>query len=352
MRILLHTRFYPNLGGIETLAALLAREWHRWGEEVTVVSDVAGTAEDARRFAFPVVYRPGFGQWRRLMRWADVFVHMNVSLRAYWPRWLARRPFVAVHHGHYGLDGDGRRPWRERLKLLIAARARGNIAASRAVASAINLPCLVVPNAFDDTAFAPGDGAERDRELAFVGRLVSDKGADTLLEALVLLRARKLHPRLTIIGDGPERLPLQRQAEATGLNGQVEFAGAQSPEQIARTLQRHQILVVPSRWEEPFGIVALEGIACGCVVVGSSGGGLPEAIGPCGLSFPNGDAPALAEKLAWLLEEPSRLEPFRRSAARHLEPHRPAVVARRYLEVFRAAVGDGVQPPGCAEGTR
>lgn len=343
MRILLHTRFYPNLGGIETLAALLGREWCRLGEEVRVVSDVAGTAADARGFAFPVVYRPGFGDWLRLMRWAEVFVHMNVSLRAYWPRWLVKRPFVAVHHGHYGLEADGRRPWRERLKLRVAGRAQANIAASRAVAQAINLPCRVVPNAFDDAVFARDPLAERDRELVFVGRLVSDKGADTLLEALALLRGQKLCPRLTIIGDGPEREALRRQAAAAGLNGQVEFAGARPSEEIARFLRRHAILVVPSRVREGFGIVALEGIACGCVVVGSCGGGLPEAIGPCGLTFPNGDAKALAGQLAWLLADRERLEPFRRRAAEHLEPHRAAVVARRYLEMFREATAAGAR---------
>ena len=61
---------------------------------------------------------------------------------------------------------------------------------------------------------------------------------------------------------------------ALGLERQVEFTGVLQGETLVRTLNAHRIMVVPSRTPEPFGVVALEGIACGCVVVGSEGGGL------------------------------------------------------------------------------
>src|ERR1044071_8621228 len=120
--------------------------------------------------------------------------------------------------------------------------------------------------------------------------------------------------RLTIAGDGPEREPLETQAVKLGLQSRVEFVGSQSSHQLAELLRQHQILVVPSRWREPFGIVALEGIACGCVIVGSAEGGLAEAIGPCGLTFPNGDARALADILARLLTDPAERDRLRQHA--------------------------------------
>jgi glycosyltransferase involved in cell wall biosynthesis len=98
------------------------------------------------------------------------------------------------------------------------------------------------------------------------------------------------------------------------------------------TLNRHRILVVPSRWPEPFGIVALEAIACGCVVVGSAGGGLSEAIGPCGLTFPNGDGAALAHVLRELLGNPERVAELGTGGASHLARFSPSAVAKRYLE--------------------
>ncbi len=181
-------------------------------------------------------------------------------------------------------------------------------------------------------------GVARDKDLVFLGRLVSDKGADLLLDALANLKTRGLAPRLTIIGRGPEEPNLRRQAAELGITDQVEFAGLQTGEDLARALNAHKILVVPSRWQEPFGIVALEGIACGCVVIGSEGGGLKDAIGPCGVTFPNGDVERLADALASLLAHPERLADYRASAASHLARHKKADVARAYLEVFDAAI--------------
>ncbi len=88
---------------------------------------------------------------------------------------------------------------------------------------------------------------------------------------------------------------------------------------LARLLNRHRVLVVPSRWEEPFGIVALEGAACGCVVVGTRSSGLVEAIGPCGPLVPKEDPQALAAALARLTDHPDDLAAFRDKAAAHLQ---------------------------------
>ena len=100
----------------------------------------------------------------------------------------------------------------------------------------------------------------------------------------------------------------------------------------------HQIMVVPSRWLEPFGIVALEGIACGCVVVGSAGGGLKDAIGPCGVTFPNGDIQTLTQKIADLLLNPYKLATYKAKAELHLLPHKRLAVAEAYLKVFEQAI--------------
>ena len=135
-----------------------------------------------------------------------------------------------------------------------------------------------------------------------------------LLRALARLAENGVWPTLSIVGDGPERATLVAMAGDLGLRQQIEFLGNQDHDALPAILNRHRMLVVPSLWDEPFGIVALEGSACGCVVVGSSGGGLPEAIGPCGATFPNGDDKRLAELLTELLADESRLETFRQAA--------------------------------------
>jgi glycosyltransferase involved in cell wall biosynthesis len=145
---------------------------------------------------------------------------------------------------------------------------------------------------------------------------------EVLLAALGHLAERGLLPRLTIAGDGPEREPLAAQARALGIAEQIDFLGSRQGEEVVRLLNAHRILVVPSRYDEPFGIVALEGIACGCLVIGSRGGGLKEAIGRCGLTFANGDSRELAD----LLE---RLWPTRTASSRPWGGRRPPRAARR-----------------------
>jgi glycogen(starch) synthase len=338
MRMLLYSRFHPNVGGIETVTALLAEEWIISGESVTVVTDIASEPQTSDKFMFPVRRRPGASQWLRLLRSHDVFIHFNISLRVLWPLLLIRRPFIAVHHGYYIVDRTGRRDWREKLKLWVARRATKNIAVSEAIARAIGIHCPVIPNPYDPSVFFSNDESRRPRELIFVGRLVSDKGADVLVRALAILRKQSLDPALTIVGDGPERAALEKLVLELGVTNQVTFTGSRSQKEVADLLRQHAILVVSSLWEEPFGVVALEGIASGCAIIGSNRGGLPEAIGPCGVTFPNGDAAVLAERIQELLTNDARVAELLSHSKEHLAKHHPTRVAQQYLTVIHEAL--------------
>jgi glycosyltransferase involved in cell wall biosynthesis len=206
-----------------------------------------------------------------------------------------------------------------------------------AVAACFNTDSTVIPNPYDARRFGLGSlTEERPGDLIFLGRLVSEKGIDVLLEALAKLHAHGLSPKLTIVGAGPELSIIKRMVVALELNDQVIFAGLRREEELAILLRKHKVLVVPSRYDEPFGVVALEGIACGCVVVGSRGGGLPEAIGPCGITVPNGDAGALARALEQLLLDPSEQKRFLIRASEHLAKFHPTTVAEAYLTLFHS----------------
>jgi len=96
--------------------------------------------------------------------------------------------------------------------------------------------------------------------------------------------------------------------------------------------------MIPSRWQEPFGLVAIEGIACGCVALGAECGGLPDAIGPGGITFECGNVEDMAEKISLLLGDEEALERCRAAADAHLRNHTAIVVARKYLDVIEGAV--------------
>jgi glycogen synthase len=316
--------FSPSTGGIETVSNLLAREFVARGHEVRVVTQTAGNGE----FPFEVVRRPGIFELLRQVRWCDVFFQNNISLRTLWPLLFVRRPLFITHQT-WITNPDGSTGWQHSLKRFVLRYAT-SFAVSGAIAESLPVPSIRVGNPYDDVIFKDAPGL-RTRELIFVGRLVSDKGAGLLLEALELVKTK---PHLTIVGDGPERAALEKTAADLQLRSQVEFAGSKRDTQLAELLRQHRILVVPSLWQEPFGIVALEGIACGCVVIGSAGGGLAEAIGPCGVTFPNGNAQALADAIARFLGDAIERDRLRENAPSHLARFAPRRVAARYLETM------------------
>jgi glycosyltransferase involved in cell wall biosynthesis len=338
VRVLVYSpAFLPWIGGLELVTADLAARLQRAGYEVTVATTTPG--DGGGEPSYRVVRDPSPRELLRWVRWCDVLYQANVSLRGLWPLLLVRRPWVVSHHSWYRRT-DGRVAWQDRLKRWLLRFAASSIAVSQAVADDLAVPSVVIPNAYRDDLFRTLPDIERTEDLVFVGRLVSDKGVDVLLEALALLVPQGLTPRLAVVGDGPEAPRLREQAQGLGLADRVDFLGVRTGEELVRLLNRHRILVVPSRYDEPFGVVALEGIACGCVVVGSQGGGLKEAIGLCGPTFRNGDAVDLARALALLVRQPELRQGYRAHAAAHLARHTPGVVTAAYLdELARAARG-------------
>jgi glycosyltransferase involved in cell wall biosynthesis len=335
VKILIYSpAFYPSIGGLEMVVSILAHEFVSSGQEVKLVSTTPAT--DGKKFPFDVVRCPSPKHLLELTSWCDVFFQANVSLKGIWPLMIFHRPYVVAHHGWYARL-DSSLEWRGRIKNFVTQFA-SNVSVSSAVADHVPTPSTVIPNPYCEDVFYLRPKIARDKELIFLGRLVSDKGADLLLEALARLKDQGLIPRLTIVGSGPEEALLGRLAKELEIDGQVDFIGSKVGEELAEILNAHSVLVAPARWYEPFGIVALEGIACGCVVVGSEGGGLKDAIGPCGQTFPNGDAEALTKVLAKMITNPDSLVAYRARAAEHLAQHTGEKAARAYLHVFEEAI--------------
>lgn len=325
--------FLPHIGGLELVVANVSAQIQHAGHELTLVTQTPSMEPDG--FPFRVVRCPSPREFLRWTHWCDVFLQANVSLRGLWPLLLVRRPWVVSHHSWY-CRSDGRIAWQDRLKRWLLRCAAASISVSRAMADDLATESIVIPNPYRDDLFRRLPEIARTEELLFIGRLVSDKGVDILLEALGLLADEGLAPRLTVAGDGPERPRLAAQAHRLGIAERIEFLGTRTGEELVGFLNRHRILVVPSRYNEPFGIVALEGIACGCLVVGSAGGGLPEAIGPCGLTFRNGDAVDLARALAPLLRDPQAGRGLLDEAPGHLAAHSSARIGRAYVQLLEA----------------
>jgi glycosyltransferase involved in cell wall biosynthesis len=159
------------------------------------------------------------------------------------------------------------------------------------------------------------------------------------------LTALGIAAKTTIIGLGKEEAALKAQAAAAGVAKLVEFPGPQQGEALARLLNRHRILVIPSRCEEAFGIVALEALASGCVVVAADSGALPEVVGPCGLIFPKDDKDALVAALKKLLLDSNEIDALRRHVPAQLARFRDTAV----LDACEAVISDTVGSPPTGE---
>jgi glycosyltransferase involved in cell wall biosynthesis len=155
-----------------------------------------------------------------------------------------------------------------------------------------------VPNSIDVEAFRP-EGEPGD-DFVYLGRLVVEKGVDTLIRAAAIARVR-----LRIVGTGPEEAALRQLAAETG--GQVEFAGYLSGDALRAAVSSARAVVVPSEWYENAPISVMEASALARPVIGADIGGIPELIreGETGFLFKSGNVESLVETLTKVQRLPS-----------------------------------------------
>ncbi len=111
--------------------------------------------------------------------------------------------------------------------------------------------------------------AKRGRELLFVGRLTQQKGLDTLIDGLSFLKKGGCSPQLTIAGGGAQRSAYEQRVAELGLSSNVTFLGPVAHDEVYALMASSRICVVPSEDDEGLGLVLLEALACGSIVVAS-----------------------------------------------------------------------------------
>lgn len=332
MKILLTSnRFQPDVGGIETITDILATHFAKSGNSVRVLTQSAGNGSDDRQHLFQVVRRPTKRELLRNYYWADIVLQNNLEVKQLWPLLLIRRP-VVVGLQTWIRTTTGKRKFLQKVKLFSLHAANEIIACSEAIKNDCIGRASVIGNPYNSELFKNRPSINRQQTIGFVGRLVSDKGADMLIKAFANIKPKDWE--LNVIGDGPERKNLEKLAFELGIDKQVSFSGILKGQALVEALNRQEILVVPSCWPEPFGIVALEGLACGCVVLASDGGGLPDAVGPAGMLFKRGDQYDLESQLKYLIQNPSKRQSLRECAYEHLKQFEQLVVCDRYLSIL------------------
>jgi D-inositol-3-phosphate glycosyltransferase len=196
---------------------------------------------------------------------------------------------------------------------------------------------LVAPMPVAADLFSPG-GSRAANRLLFVGRLNKQKGIELLLHTLSRIPDRAVC--LDVVGDGEDRGTLQELAGALGLDGRVVWHGALPQTRLAEFYRGATALVVPSV-SEGLGLVAVEAQLCETPVVAFDSGGLPDIVQQdrTGVLVKDIDAAALAAALISLLERDDRGASLGAAGRLHaLATFAPESVARRYADVYRAAI--------------
>jgi L-malate glycosyltransferase len=157
--------------------------------------------------------------------------------------------------------------------------------------------------------------APTDFVIGFVGRFVPEKGLMTLLKAVAELGDRPW--KLLLLGRGELKETLLQEAETLGFRDRVIQVESVPHAEVYRYINVMNTLVLPSEttykfktltatgWQEQFGHVLIEAMACQVPVIGSDSGEIPQVVADAGLVFPEGNGEALRDRLTQLIDDPS-----------------------------------------------
>lgn len=355
MRILVISNLYPSERHPEfgTFIAARVEAMRRAGAEVRVVAITRPNVhkDRGRKYVGLALRASAAAVSARARRTGKIDV---VEAHIAFPTGLIAAPIARILGCPLALFAHGSDviviPWRSRASAALARRVFGAadiiLANSPFLADEISrrfspdpTRLHVVSPGIDYDLFAAGEvnSGER-RGILFVGRLVPEKGVSVLLKALSQMTTPPAwEPTLTVVGAG--RIASALESEARDLGISATFTGPQTPAQVAELMRRAAIVVVPSVCQEGLGLVALEAMASGALVVASRAGGLEFVVteGSTGFQTTPGDAASLAEgiqRALAVLADPKASAEMRTAASNAARAHDVDVVARVSLDLY------------------
>ena len=344
-------------GAVGLLVRLLAR-----GDAGAVVygMPVAAPFADVRFWAVA----PRFLPLRQAMRYAAGLVR---ALRADLPEMIEvhNRPDVALHlaarfpripvvlflhNDPQGMKFARTAPERGRLLRELAAVAPvSDYLRSRLLEGVEQAPDVAVFANFVDLAAMPRPAPEQ--VILFAGRVVADKGADSFVAACALALPKLPGWRAEMIGadrfgaNSPETPFLQALRPLAKAAG-VAMLGWKPHAEVLQAMARAAIVVVPSRWPEPFGLTALEAMACGAALLCAPRGGLVEVMGEAAVPV-DPDHPAdIAQRLCELAGDAGRREAVARACLARAGGFGLPAARARLAGLREAVLGQWSQRPG------
>jgi glycosyltransferase involved in cell wall biosynthesis len=360
-RVVIHSHaFFPSIGGIETVSDRLALGLVDLGHEVTVITETPGEAIEA---PYTLVRNPTLLARLSILRQSDVVISNGASLRCALPSLLLRKPFAWIHQGYQTRCLDGLGWWDSRtapltpitsiwfhckaqgwpkalkqipafaIRIFISKYIAHNIVVSACVSNHIPHPRkILIANPHPLELFKQArESASRTSDFIFVGRLVSEKGCDVIINALAALKDSGETYTLLIVGNGPEETALKELAHTSSVASQVTFLDSKKDAALASLMAQCCVGLVPSVWEEPYGGVALELMAAGLPVITTEKSGPEDKVGNVGAVVAKGDVGALAKAMqATLTNARTHPEQISQELEALLEPYAEKTLVEQY----------------------
>jgi glycogen(starch) synthase len=346
MRILIWTdAFWPEIGGMEIFCMRLVLALKERDHECLVITERRHLQDEGlRQFHGVPVHgvrfyaAGGSGKLPALRRhhelctrvideFAPDVLHLNSVIRGALGFVLQqrrqRRPAVLTLHDHF------RFPDRRGLAPAVLENVNRIVAISESVKAdalsyeaTLNPKLRVVLNAMPEPSVSPAPLPATPRLLC-VGRLVAEKGFDQAVLAFGRLAHRFPDATLTLAGDGSDRARVEKLADESGVSDRIHFRGWIDPEAIPALINEHSVVLMPSRWREPFGLVLLQAAQMARPVVASRIGGIPEIVvdGVTGHLFESENVADFVARLEPLLENPRLAVRLGLQARAHVQAH-------------------------------
>lgn len=256
-----------------------------------------------------------------------------------------RRPLLVLH-----LQNDHLQPLSASMRGRVARNTDLILTCSRHLRDVVRTQVPGQVEVVYNGTVVPAEAAVRGQGpgpviVTFVGRMVPDKGVHVLIEAFERLVGEGLNAELHLVGgagfsNAPSAYWDELRARTAG-RPEIVWHGYQPSDAAEARMRESDVLVCPSVWAEPFGMVIVEGMAHGNCVIASRVGGIPEIIedGVTGLLVEADDAGALADALRRVIQDPAlRTRLAQAGWAAVGERFSWAEVARSYDQTIRAAL--------------
>lgn len=288
-KIILSTyTFLPDIGGVASNTLTIAEAFIAQGFDVTVVTLTNENWNGNDKIK--IIRNPGLLQLVKLYWSADWILFSNLSAKLCWPAVFINKVFALHHHSSSaffrpnpkGISSYVKRYIEDKVITKSIHFVNSEFTKNDAGDFFNNLTTYITYPILKNTTVPAHvvDKYNERRNAVFVGRIETEKGVSFLLDNIQIIKEILDVDELTFVGSGTLLSSLQ-QKHISG----AKFIGSVDLAEVHSLMEKSQFVFVPSIWQEPFGMVAVEGLSSGSIVISSDRGGLPEAIGSVGELF-------------------------------------------------------------------